>query len=139
MEPKDLSFDAIAVNNTASFERTISEKDVRAFAELTGDMNPLHLDETYAAETPFKHRLVHGMLLGGLCSTLVGMYLPGKRCLYLGQTLVFKKPVFIGDTVHVEGVVTAKSIATRILTIAVSIRKGEEDVVTGEATVQVLA
>ncbi|MEK7608031.1 MAG: MaoC family dehydratase [Patescibacteria group bacterium] len=138
MTPRDLSFNDIAVGMNDSFERTISEEDVRAFSILTGDENPLHMDETYAATTKFGRRLVHGMFVASLTSTLVGMYLPGKRCLYLREHLDFKKPVFIGDTVSVRGEVIQKSDATGILEIAVSITKGDETVVEGTATVQVL-
>ena len=101
-------------------------------------MNPLHTDETYAQTTKFKHRLVYGMHIGIVCSTLVGMYLPGKRCVCLRQSLSFKKPIFIGDTVSVRGVVKSKSLVTGILDIAVSVTKGDDEVVEGVMTVQVL-
>lgn len=138
MGAHDVSFEDIVVGDTASFSRTWDEKDVLNFAELSGDANPLHVDEEYAGTTPFKQRLVHGMLLGALCSRFVGMYLPGKRCLYLSQTLAFKKPVFINDTVLVTGKIIAKSEVTKILTIAITITKGEEVVMVGEAHAQAL-
>lgn len=138
MKPRDLVMDDIHIGDTSSFSRTWTEEDVTSFANLSGDTNPLHVDKEYAAMTVFKKRVVHGMLLGSLCSRFVGMYLPGKRCLYLHQTLAFKKPVFINDTVDVVGVVTSKSEVTKILTIAISMKKNEEVVMTGEAHVQVL-
>ncbi len=138
MRPRDVSFEDIQVGDSASFSRTWSEKDVLLFAELSGDTNPLHVDEEYAKGTAFKQRLVHGMLLGALCSRFVGMHLPGQRCLYLNQTLAFKKPVFINDTVQVVGKVIAKSEVTKILTIAITVTKGEEVVMLGEAHTQVL-
>jgi 3-hydroxybutyryl-CoA dehydratase len=138
MDVRDLHLEDITVGDTASFERTILGSDVTAFAELSGDYNPLHTDAAYATHTSFGRPIAHGMLLGALCSTLVGMYLPGKRCLYLSQSLRFKKPVYADDVVAVRGTVTAKSVATRVLTIAVSITRGEEEVVSGEAQVQVL-
>lgn len=138
MEAKDLAIDDITVGDNASFDRMFSEKDVEVFSELSGDTNPLHMDDVYARATSFKQRLVHGMLVGSLCSALVGMYLPGKRCLYLRQTLSFKKPVFIGDTVTVFGRIIAKSETTKVLTIAIHIKKGEDIVLEGEAYVQVL-
>ncbi len=138
MGPKDVLFEDIQVGDTASFSRTWSEKDVLVFSELSGDSNPLHLDEEYAKGTVFKQRLVHGMLLGALCSRFVGMYLPGKKCLYLSQTLAFKKPVFINDTVQLVGKIVAKSEATKILTIAITVTKGDEVVMLGEARTQVL-
>lgn len=138
MEAKDLLFKDIAAGDSAHFERTITAGDIAAFANLTGDTNPLHVNEEYAARTQFGKPLVHGMFLASLLSTLVGMHLPGKRCLYLGQTLQFKKPVFAGDTVRVTGAVATKSDSTRILTIATVITKGGEEAVTGVATIQVL-
>ncbi len=138
MEARDLRLEDIAVGDTASFERTIHESDIATFSELSGDRNPLHTDAAYAAHTRFGRPIVHGMLLGILCSALVGMHLPGKRCLYLGQTLRFKKPVYAGDRVVVAGTVWSISPATRVLTIGVSIRRTEEEVAAGEAQVQVL-
>ncbi len=139
MKAEDLRMEDIQIGDTASFDRLWTEEDVLIFATLSGDTNPLHMDDDYAQTTQFKKRLVHGMLVASVCSTLVGMYIPGKRCLYLSQTLSFKKPVFIGDTVVVTGVVTAKSSVTKILSIAITVRKGEEEVMIGEAKVQVLS
>lgn len=138
MEARDLVMEDIQVGDTAFFDRLWTEEDVSTFAKLSGDTNPLHMDDEYAQTTQFKGRLVHGMLVASLCSTLVGMYLPGKKCLYLSQTLTFKKPVFIGDTVSVTGVVIAKSSVTKLLSISISIRKGKEEVVVGDARVQIL-
>lgn len=138
MDTKDLSFDEIKVNDSASFSRTWTEKDVAIFSKLSGDANPLHMDDAYARTTSFGRRLVHGMLVASLCSRFVGMYLPGKRCLYLSQTLFFKRPVFVGDTVSVFGSVIAKSEVTKILTISMVIKKGEEVVVEGETHARVL-
>lgn len=138
MKPRSLSIGDIAVGDEAHFTREWKEEDVTSFAEVSGDHNPLHTDSEYAATTQFGKRLVHGMLTASLCSRLIGMYLPGERCLYLDQTLSFKKPVFIGDTVMVKGTVTAKSEVTSILTIQIVITKGPEEVMTGIAHVQVL-
>lgn len=138
MEARDLVMEDIQVGEIASFERLWTNEDIATFAKLSGDVNPLHMDEEYAQTTKFKGRLVHGMLVASLCSTLVGMYIPGKRCLYLSQSLFFKNPVYIGDTVTITGTVTAKSLSTKIVSIAISIRRGEEEVLEGEARVQVL-
>lgn len=138
MDARDFAFEDVAAGDTASFSRAVSAEDVRVFAQISGDMNPLHMDPVYAETTSFKRPVVHGMLLGSFCSALVGMYLPGRRCLYLSQTLAFKKPVYVGDVLIVRGIVTAKSVSTRILTITISIARGVEEVVTGVATVQVL-
>src|SRR3989344_1661910 len=125
----------ITIGETADFERTISESDVSAFAHLSGDFNPLHVDSAYAQKTKFGRRLVHGMLLGSLCSRMVGMYVPGEKCLYLRQTLTFKKPVHIGDTVKVLGRVASKSVSTKIIEVEISMLRDGEEVVSGVATV----
>ena len=138
MEAKDISFDYIKVGDNFSFNRTWEDKDIVDFSILSGDKNPLHLDEKYAETTSFKRRIVHGMLVSSLFSTFVGMYLPGKRCLYLKQSISFKKPVFIGDTVTAYGVVLSKSESTKILTLSTIIKKEEEIVIEGEAQVQVI-
>jgi len=138
MKLKELSLNDIKVGDVASFTRIFTEKDVNDFAKLSGDENPLHTDEVYALTTKFKQRLVHGMLVGSLCSTLVGMYLPGKRCLYLSQTLFFKNPVFINDELVVTGTVKSKSVSTGILEILISIKKDLETVLEGIACVQLI-
>ena len=89
----------LSVGMTSSFEKTILAKDIDAFAKITGDTNPVHLDEEYAATTPFKARIAHGMMSAGLISTVLGTQLPGPGCIYLDQQIKFRAPVFIEDTV----------------------------------------
>jgi len=89
----------LSVGMTSSFEKTILAKDIDAFAKITGDTNPVHLDEEYAATTPFKARIAHGMMSAGLISTVLGTQLPGPGCIYLDQQIKFRAPVFIDDTV----------------------------------------
>jgi len=139
MKPKDLSLEDIAIGDFVSFDRTFSEKDQKAFARLSGNTNPLHTDERYTQTTKFKHRLVYGMHVAIVCSTLVGMYLPGKRCLCLRQTLSFKKPVFVDETLKISGTVKTKSLSTGILDILISVTREKEEVMTGMMTVQVLS
>ncbi len=138
MEAKDLTLNDIHIGNKASCSRTWEEKDVILFSQLSGDNNPLHMDSSYATTTQFGQRIVHGMLVASLCSQIVGMHIPGRRCLYLQQTVKFKHPVFIGDTVIAEGEVITKSESTRILTITIIIKKNDSIVIEGEAVVLVL-
>ncbi|MEW6673126.1 MAG: MaoC family dehydratase [Thermodesulfobacteriota bacterium] len=98
----------LAVGMSAVYTRTLTEERVKQFAEASGDTNPLHLNEAFAAHTRFKKRIVHGMLTTSLWSTLVGTRLPGPGSAYMRQELKFIKPVHIGDTV------TAKITVTRI-------------------------
>jgi acyl dehydratase len=139
MKSVDFRFEDIHTGDTASFERIMTENDIQSFAQLSGDYNPLHMDQSYAATTKFGKCIVHGMFLGALCSNLVGMYMPGKRCLYLKQTLLFKKPVYINDTVNIKGTVISKSDSTKVLDIKIGIFCNGEEVVSGEALVQVMS
>jgi 3-hydroxybutyryl-CoA dehydratase len=84
---------------TASRTRTITDAAIQAFAEASGDTNSIHLDEAYAATTPFGRRIAHGMLTASIISAILGNDLPGVGTIYLGQDVKFKAPVFIGDTV----------------------------------------
>lgn len=94
-----ISIDRLAVGQSASFTKTISESDVYLFAGVTGDVNPAHINESYAADTPFKTRIAHGMLSAGLISAVIGTQLPGPGAIYVSQQLKFTAPVHIGDTV----------------------------------------
>src|SRR6202011_4352986 len=88
-----------AVGARATRERTITDADIMRLAEVSGDRNPVHLDEEYAARSPFGRRVAHGFLTGSMISAMIGMYLPGPGSIYLGQTMKFLAPVAIGDTV----------------------------------------
>lgn len=136
--PSELSFADLKVGNEASFERTISVEDVAEFARLSGDFNPIHVDTSYAAGTQFGRPIAHGMLVGSLVSRLIAMHLPGKYALLLKETLEFRHPVYVGDSVVTHGSITRKSEATRIIELAVEIRNKEIIAVSGVAFVRVL-
>ncbi len=89
----------INVGDAAEFAKTVTETDVYLFAGVTGDLNPAHINEAYAKETFFKGRIAHGMLSAGFISAVLGMQLPGAGTIYLSQSIEFKAPVRIGDTV----------------------------------------
>ncbi len=89
----------LQVNLTAEYRKTLTETDVILFAGISGDNNPMHIDEEYAANTRFGGRIAHGMLSASLISTVIGTRLPGPGAIYMGQNLKFLKPVKIGDTV----------------------------------------
>ena len=88
----------LKVGDTASLSKTITDEDVRAFAALTGDNNPVHLDDTFASGTRFGRRIAHGMLGASLISAVLGTELPGAGSIYLSQTLQFLGPVYLDDT-----------------------------------------
>ena len=89
----------LSIGMVSSYKKTITAEDIEAFAAVTGDSNPVHLDADYAATTPFKARIAHGMMSAGLISTVLGTQLPGPGCIYLDQQIKFRAPVFIDDTV----------------------------------------
>lgn len=86
------------VGDSGTFSKTITEYDIYSFAGITGDFNPIHVDEEAAGKSVFQHRIAHGMLTGSLISTVIGNRMPGPGTVYLEQNLKFKAPVFIGDT-----------------------------------------
>lgn len=96
----------LKVGDTASLTKTITDADIRAFAELSGDRNPIHLDDEYAATSRFGHRIAHGMLAASLISTVLGTELPGTGTVYLSQNSRFVAPVYPGDTVTARVTVT---------------------------------
>lgn len=133
-----LSYNDINVGDVHEFERTITQKDVLKFVELTGDHNPLHVDPAFGAQSQFGKNIVHGMLAGSLFSTLVGMYCPGERALYMSQTLQFRKPIFYGDHVVVRGTVVGKNDSIQVITLMTEILNGAEVLISGEAKAKVL-
>jgi len=132
-------FDGIEVGDEASLVHTILADDVAAFAALTGDYNPLHVDPDFAARTDFGKPVVHGMLSASFISTLIGMLLPGPGALWMSQTLQFRSPAFIGDVLTVRGVVRQKVVAARVLAldIFVSNQRGQE-ILSGKSTVKLI-
>jgi 3-hydroxybutyryl-CoA dehydratase len=96
---KSYCIEDLAVGMESSLSKTVSEADIVAFAEVSGDKNPVHLDADYAAKTMFKERIAHGMLSAAYISAVFGMQMPGPGAIYMSQTLQFKAPVKIGDTV----------------------------------------
>ncbi|HAG11269.1 MAG TPA: enoyl-CoA hydratase [Desulfotomaculum sp.] len=107
---KSKNFDEIRVGDKASTTKTFTEQDVCRFAEISGDYNPVHVDDSFAKNTRFKQRIVHGMLVASLLSNVAGTQLPGTGTIYLAQTLNFKAPVFLGDTISAEVEVIEKLV-----------------------------
>ncbi len=132
------SFEDIELGMHASMENTVTESDIRSFAAITGDRNPVHLDESFAANTPFKGRIGHGMLTAGYISAVFGMRLPGPGSIYISQTLNFLRPVRIDDcittTVKVAELISEKR---RVLFECVCVNGEGKAVLQGEATLMV--
>lgn len=128
--PPDRAFEDIEIGETVTGELEISEQAVALFAQLSGDQNPLHMDEAYAQASPFGRRVVHGMLVASHLSALCGMRLPGRRALLQRVDVQFVRPVFIGDRLRIEARLKEKSEAVRVLTLEVRMYRGEREVVT---------
>jgi len=134
---KGYFFEELEVGMEASYSKTITNEDVLAFAELSGDTNPVHLDDAYAAGTMFKGRIAHGFLTASLISTVLGTKLPGPGCIYLSQSLKFRAPVRIGDEVvakaRIAGLDAEKGRAVLVTECAVN----GKSVIDGEAIMMV--
>ncbi len=132
-----MSTHPLAVGQKARLTKRFGPAEVAAFAGLSEDFNPLHLDPDFAATTVFERPIVHRMLLASLFSGLLGQQLPGKGSIYLGQSLAFKQPVFVGDEVTAEVEVIALRSDKPIATLATRIfTQGGALAVTGEAVVK---
>jgi 3-hydroxybutyryl-CoA dehydratase len=128
----------LKVGDTAALSRKITDQDIRAFAELTGDHNPVHLDDAFARETRFGRRIAHGMLGASLIAAVLGTELPGKGSIYLNQTLQFLGPVYIDDTVTARVTVTRVREDKSIVTLeTVCENQRRETIIRGEAIVLV--
>lgn len=134
---RTLFFEDLSVGMAETLEKTIASSDVVGFAQLTGDRNPIHLSEHFAAKTTFGRRVAHGLYTASLISAVLGTRLPGPGAIYISQTLNFRAPVRIGDTVEVT-VTVAELIPQRQrarLTCVCAV--GGEVVLDGEALVKV--
>jgi len=117
----ELKYDDIFIGQQESFSINITESMVEKFSNLSGDLNPLHMDNKFAESSSFNKRIVHGMLLASFFSQLIGMKLPGKHALYFSQTLNFRSPCYIDDQIEVVGEVIEKSDSTQIITVSTTI------------------
>jgi 3-hydroxybutyryl-CoA dehydratase len=130
------AFEELSVGMSALFSRTITDTDLRNFSGVSGDTNPMHLNEEYAKSTPFGGCIVHGFLTASLLSTVIGTKLPGPGCLYVSQTLRFKAPVHVNETVYAKATITALDAAKRRATLQTQCFVKDVLVLDGEAVVQ---
>ena len=129
-------FSELQVGQSAEFTKTVTESDVVMYAGITGDFNPMHVNEEYARQTQFGGRIAHGMLTAGFISAVLGMKLPGEGSIYLNQTLRFTKPVRIGDTVTARIEVIELFPEKKRVRLATTCRnQNDEKVLDGEALV----
>jgi len=121
-------FDDLFVGMSAQFKRKINSEMIASFAQISGDSNPLHIDSDYAHRSGFKDQIAHGMLCSSLFSELVGMHLPGEKCLLTDISVVFSKPVFIDDEVMVDGSIVQLSPAFKSAKIDATITNRNSEV-----------
>ena len=125
----------LEIGMTRSLSKTITDREIELFAEVSSDHNPVHLDDSYAQDTIFGGRIAHGMLTAGLISAVIGEQLPGHGTVYLGQTLRFMAPVRPGDRVEAKVTVLTIDHGKRRVTLDCQCRVGDTVVLKGEATV----
>ena len=135
-----MRFDELAVGQFAEHTKTVTETDVVMYAGITGDFNPMHVDQTYAEKSRFGGRIAHGMLTAGFISAVLGMKLPGEGSIYMSQSLRFTRPVRIGDTVTARIEVIELFPEKQRVRLATSCRnQNHETVLDGEALVMMQA
>ena len=132
----NVPFEKLEIGATATYERTLTERDLILFATVSGDYNPIHLDSEFAANSQFEERIAHGMWTGSLVSAALAMILPGPGGLYRSQELKFITPVKLGDTVTVKLEVTDKNMRSKLVTISSNVvNQHGKFVAKGKATV----
>ncbi len=127
----------IEAGMTASYSQTITDADIKDFSGISGDKNPVHMDEIYAKESRFERRIAHGMLSSSFFSALFGTQLPGRGCVYVGQNLKFRKPVYIGETVTATIEVTSVDLERRRVFFDTYCKVGKSKVITGTAEIYI--
>jgi 3-hydroxybutyryl-CoA dehydratase len=132
-----LCFEDVELGMEGTFTKTVTAEDIAGFAAVSGDYNPFHMNEEFAASTAFGGRIAHGLLVGSYFSTILGTTLPGAGSIYVSQTLYFRAPVHIGDTVTAKLRVKAKNDEKFRVTLACEATVRGEPVLDGEAVVRI--
>lgn len=135
MDFSRIPLDSIYPGMTASYSQTITDADIKSFAGLSGDHNPVHVNKEYAEASRFKKRIAHGLMSAGFFSAIFGTRLPGPGCVYVSQNLSFLRPVYIDDTVTATVTVTSVDISKRrVFFDTVCVANGKK-VITGSAEI----
>ncbi len=130
-------FEDLEEGMSATFGKTITDADICIFAGVSGDTNPVHLNDEFAAGTMFKTRIAHGMFGAALISAVLGTKLPGPGCIYVNQTLKFKAPVRVGDTLVAKATVKSKAADKGFVTMETVCTVAGKTVIDGEAMLMV--
>ena len=126
----------LKINQTAEYTKTVTENDIKTFAEVSGDDNPVHTNEEFAKRTIFK-KIAHGFLTASFISTVIATKLPGPGCIYISQSLKFLAPVFINDTINVKVKIVDLNIEKKRVKLLTECYKNEKKILTGEAEILV--
>ena len=129
-------FKDISLGQTAEYEKKVTDEDVRKFADVSGDYNPIHLDDDFAKNSMFGARIAHGILTASHISAVIGYIFPGPGWIYLGQSLQFRAPVKIGDTIHTAVEVTDTVAEKNIVELSTICKVGDTVVLNGTATIK---
>ena len=130
-------FEDLKVGQTAIYARTLTDADIVLFAGISGDTNPVHINEVFASSTMFSGRIAHGLLTASFISTVIGTRLPGPGAIYVSQSLRFKAPVRVGDTLEARATITELLAEKRRATLSTVVSVGDKVVLEGEAIVLV--
>jgi len=132
-----IPLEQIQVGMNASYSQTITDADIKSFAGISGDHNPVHISDEYAEKSRFGKRIAHGMISSSFFSALFGTKLPGYGCVYASQTLQFRYPVYIGDTIKATVTVKDVNIKKRCVIFETVCTVGRKKVITGEAEIYI--
>jgi acyl dehydratase len=138
-QARELDLGDLDIGLEAEYSWLAEGNSIDDFANLSGDKNPLHMDETYARDQGYDGRVVHGFLLGARISGLIGMVLPGRRCLLLEEKLAFPAPVYIGDEVVFHGVIEEVHHELAVVILKILAKKMEQTVMRGRVTCKLLS
>lgn len=130
-----MDIESLYIGISESYSQTITDADIKNFSGISGDKNPVHMDDEFAAKTQFKNRIAHGFMLAGFFSAIFGTRLPGPGCVYLSQEIKFLKPVYIGDTVTAKVELIKINKRSRRLTFSTICTVKNNVVITGEAEI----
>jgi 3-hydroxybutyryl-CoA dehydratase len=132
-----IPLEEIEIGMEVSYSQTITDADVKAFSGISGDKNPVHMDDEYAESSRYKKRIAHGMLSASFFSALFGTKIPGEGCVYVAQSLRFKRPVYLDDTVVASVIVTSIDLAKRRVFFQTVCKVKNKIVIDGEAELYV--
>lgn len=130
-----IPIDELRIGMYATYSQTITDADIKAFAGISGDHNPVHISEEYALQSRFKKRIAHGLISASFFSQLFGTRLPGQGCVYASQSLQFKRPVYLGDTVTAKVQIISIDIKRRIVLFSTVCTVRNKVVIAGEAEI----